>query len=107
MDALSRADEFLLISILRLGENATGVTIIEELAHSTGKQITVGALWVQLDILAKKGLIEKRMENPGPEGGRKKIFYTLTRIGLEVLEYTCEMQRKLYRGLTPMIEKAK
>ncbi|MCK4645888.1 MAG: helix-turn-helix transcriptional regulator [Candidatus Aminicenantes bacterium] len=83
MKILSRSDEILLMAILRLKDNAYGVTIIKEVKRSTGRELKVGALWVALDILSKKGLIEKRMGDPTPQRGeRRKIYYTLTPYGL-------------------------
>jgi DNA-binding PadR family transcriptional regulator len=60
---------------------------------------------VSLDILAKKGLVTKRLGEPTPErGGRGKIYYTLTREGLEALERTAEFNRSLWKGFRDVKE---
>lgn len=100
MKILSRADEILLMAILRLKDNAYGVTIIKEVKRSTGRELKVGALWVALDILSKRRLIEKRMGDPTPQrGGRRKIYYTLTSNGLNELERIRDLQRELWKGI--------
>lgn len=105
MKILSRADEILLMAILKLKDDAYGVTIIQEVKKSTGRELRVGALWVALDILSKKGLIEKRMGDPTPQrGGRSKIYYTLTPNGLSELERVRDFQRNLWKDVPETIE---
>jgi len=105
MKILSRADEILLMAILRLKDNAYGVTIIKEVKRSTGRELKIGALWLALDILSKKGLIEKRMGDPTPQrGGRSKIYYSLTSNGLNELERIRDFQRELWKDIPETIK---
>ncbi len=105
MKILSRADEILLMAILRLKYNAYGVTIIKEVKKSTGRELKIGALWVALDILSQRGLIEKRMGDPTPQrGGRSKIYYALTPSGLNELERIRDFQRELWKGIPETIK---
>lgn len=105
MDLLSRADEILLLAILRLKDNAYGVSILKEVAKRTGKKITLGGLWVSLNILAKKGLVQKKMGDPTPKrGGRSKIFYTLTPDGLNALTIVNELNRTLWQGVGELLK---
>ena len=105
MKILSRADEILLMAILRLKAKAYGVTITKEVKKITGRELKIGALWVALDILSKRGLIEKRMGDPTPQrGGRSKIYYTLTTNGLNELERIRDFQRELWKGIPETIK---
>jgi len=105
MKILSRSDEILLMAILRLKDNAYGVAIIKEVKKSTGRELRIGALWVTLDILSKRGLIEKRMGDPIPQrGGRSKIYYNLTPNGLNELERIRDFQRELWKGIPEKIK---
>lgn len=105
MKILSRADEILLMTILRLKDDAYGVTIIKEVKRRTGRELKIGALWVALDILSKRGLIEKRMGDPTPQrGGRSKIYYALTPNGLSELERVRDFQRELWKGIPETIK---
>ena len=100
MEYISRADEILLLAVLRLGEEATGVTIIKEVRKTMGKKLSLGGLWVSLDILAKKGLVTKRLGDPTPRrGGRRKLYYRLTDEGLEALERVQELNRALWKEI--------
>ena len=105
MDIISRADEILLLAILRLEDNAYGVSIIKEIEKRTGKKLKLGGLWVQLDVLAKKGLVEKRMGDPTPKrGGRRKIFYTITSDGTQALQLLREFNHTLWKGIPQTIK---
>ncbi len=100
MEVLSRADEIMLLAILRLKDNAYGVSIVKEVQQRTGKTLKLGGLWVSLDILAKKGLVSKQMGDPTPaRGGRSKIYYTLTPSGLNALVRVNEFNRSLWKGI--------
>ncbi|MFC1555963.1 PadR family transcriptional regulator [candidate division KSB1 bacterium] len=97
---LSRMDEILLLTIWRLGDNAYGVPIIKEIKESSGKKISLGGLWVLLDVLCKKGFLEKRIADPTPErGGRGKIYYTITEPGIKELGKVREMSTSLWSDL--------
>ena len=105
MEVLSRADEILLLAILRLKDNAYGVTIVKEVEVRTGKTLKLGGLWVSLDILAKKGLINKVMGDPTPtRGGRSKIYYSLTPQGLRALEAVREFNLSLWDGMEQILK---
>jgi len=100
MEVLSRAEEILLLAILRLGDSAYGVSIVKEIGRRTGKVMKLGALWVSLDIAHQKGLVSKRTGDPTPQrGGRSKIFYRLTPEGYEALENARKLSRVLWLGL--------
>lgn len=100
MKYLTRSDEMLLLAIWRLRDNAYGVTIINEIGGRTGKKLSFGALWVSLDVLAKKGLLSKMLSDPSPErGGKSKIYYRLTPKGVVALQETRELENRLWKGI--------
>lgn len=105
---LSRPDEILMLTILRLGEEAYGVPIARDVQQRTGKKVTLGSLWVSLDNLAKRGLLRKRMADPTPQrGGRSKIYYSLTGKGVEALERIREVEDSIWQDAPVLLEKAK
>jgi DNA-binding PadR family transcriptional regulator len=94
-----------MLAILRLKDNAYGVSIIKEVEIRTGKKLTFGSLWVSMDILHKRGYIKKRLADPTPQrGGRSKIYYSLTPKGIKVLEKTREFQKSLWEGVPAQIK---
>jgi len=106
MQVLTRAEEILLLSILRLKDKAYSLTILKEIKHSTGKKPTIGSLWVSLDSLFKKDYIAKKLSGETPaKGGRKKVFYFLTPSGAKALRKTREFQKSLWRGADRRLKK--
>ena len=100
MKILTRSDEILMLAILRLENDAYGVSIIKEVQERTGKKLTFGSLWVSMDILHKRGFVKKQMADPTPQrGGRSKIYYNLTSKGIRALEEAREFQKSLWEGV--------
>lgn len=100
MKWLTKSEEMLLLAIWRLMENAYGVTIRKQLIEVTGENMTYGTLYSSLDQLVRKGYVNKRDGDPTPErGGRRKIFYTITDIGMEALHKTKELNSVLWEGI--------
>jgi PadR family transcriptional regulator, regulatory protein PadR len=66
--------EYLLIAAAtRLGEEAYGAAILQEVERSTGRKCSLGALYTTLDRLEAKGMIKTWMGQPTQErGGRSK-----------------------------------
>ena len=96
-----------MLAILRLAGNAYGVTIIKEIEERNGKKLTFGSLWVSMDILSKRGYVDKHMADPTPQrGGRSKIYYSLTREGIKALEATREFSDTLWKGIPAEIKKS-
>src|ERR1035438_7783665 len=80
--SLGEFEQIVLLAILRLDENAYGVTILAEIAAKTGRNTSPGALYTTLHRMEDKGLVTFRDGSPTPErGGRAKRFVTVTREG--------------------------
>ena len=87
MKWLSRKEEFLLLAIVKLRDNAYGVTIRSHLAEATGKYWSIGAIYDVLDRLARKKLVTVRTGVPLAErGGKARKYYGVSRKGHEALK---------------------
>ena len=101
MKRLGEFEQMILLALVRLGDDAYGVTIKEEIETQTGREIYVGAVYTALARLAKHGCVSSRVGEPTPErGGRRKKFYTLEPAGEASLTRTLNA----YRGMTSGIE---
>ena len=94
-----------LLAILRLGDDAYGVTIREELERETSRTLTLGTAYKTLGRLEAKGYLRTRMAPPTRErGGRRKKLYELTPVGLEAARRSLDDLRSLARGLEPELD---
>lgn len=74
----------ILTSAARLGTNAYGASIRNEIEIATGRRCSIGALYTTLDRLERKGLVKTWMGEPTPErGGRSKRLVHLTATGVK------------------------
>ena len=97
--SLGEFEQVVLLAILRLGENAYGVTIAAEITACTGREPGPGALYTTLDRLEEKGLLSSRFGDPTPQrGGRAKRYFTVNAIGLAAITRAQQAYRKLLEG---------
>ena len=95
---LGEFEQYLLFAVVRLGSNAYGVTIRDEIIARTGRNVSRGAVYAGLDRLEEKGLIVSELSDPTPErGGRAKRYYNISANG-EVALHTS------YIGIAKMAE---
>jgi PadR family transcriptional regulator PadR len=88
---LGEFEQFLLLSTLKLGDNAYGSTIRQLLADTIQRDVTIGALYTTLERLEKKRLLESKMGEATPErGGRAKKYFKVTAKG----EYALKRSKK-------------
>ena len=97
---LGEFEQLILLAILRLGDNAYGVTIRGELAERGGRSVAPGALYTALERLEAKGAISSRMGDPTPQrGGRAKRYVAVTASGMQALTRALQAYERLLDGL--------
>lgn len=101
MEIITRLEEMLLLSIVRLNNDAYAVPIIKDIKEKTGKSISSGALWVTLDNMSKRGLLRKKLADATSEvGGRGKLYYSLTPVGKEALKSALELHKNIWSDIS-------
>ena len=106
--SLGEFEQIVLLAVLRLGEEAYGVTILNEIAARTGRNPSPGALYTTLHRMEDKGLVTSRDGSPTPErGGRAKRFVTVTREGRNAVASAQAAYRSLLEGLDLLGEPAR
>jgi DNA-binding PadR family transcriptional regulator len=97
--SLGEFEQVVLLAIVRLGDNAYGVTIGAQITACTGREPTPGALYTTLDRLEDKGLVSSRLGDPTPQrGGRAKRFFALNSNGLAAVTRVQQSYRRLLQG---------
>src|ERR1051325_2016204 len=96
--ALGDFEQLILLGVLRLGADAYGVSIRQEIHRRSGRDVSINAVYTTLDRLERKGLVKSWVGDPTPErGGRRKKFYALRPAGVTAL-------RQAYRAFTAMAD---
>ena len=104
-DYLGEFEQMVLLSVLRLGDEAYGVSIHDELGRTTGREAKRGAVYVALERLAAKGYLTSHYGDPSAErGGRAKRFYTVEPAGRAALRASRDALMHLWNGIEPELE---
>lgn len=97
---LGEFEQIVLLSILRLGDAAYGVSVRSEIAEHTGRNVAPGAMYTTLDRLEDKGLVASRVGDPTPErGGRAKRYYKVSASGLKAVKRAQTAYQNLLKDL--------
>ncbi|HXT17547.1 MAG TPA: helix-turn-helix transcriptional regulator [Gemmatimonadaceae bacterium] len=97
---LGEFEQVLLLAILRIGENAYGIPIRDEIRDCTGRDVTLGAIYKTLGRLAEKGFVTATTGAPTPvRGGRRTRCYSVTAAGRRSIRESVRGLRKLTAGL--------
>lgn len=97
---ISRSEEFLLLAVWRLKENAYGVAIRNQIKDATGKTWAYGALFVMLRRLEKKGYLTSYFTDPSPQrGGKSKRIFRLSLQGVKALKEVRKAQDSVWSGI--------
>ncbi|SEB89245.1 PadR family transcriptional regulator [Terriglobus roseus] len=97
---LSDSDLVTLLAILRLGEEAYGVSLCKEIASITGGSAALASVYKALDRLEQSGHVASRMGQPSAErGGRAKRFVHVTAKGLRAIDETRAALNRLWKDV--------
>src|SRR5688572_18361277 len=101
-NGLGEFEQLVLLALVRLGAEAYGVSIRDEIEERTGRDVALGAVYTTLLRLEDKGLVATRLGEPTPQrGGRRKKFYRPLAAGRRELAASLEALHSMTRGLTP------
>ena len=96
---LTKQEELFMIAIIRLQEPAYLVNIRNFLLEHTGKDWAFGSLYITLDKLKKKGLLETYSGKPRHKQGGKAIqYYRITNKGHLALEEAKRLNDIMWEG---------
>ena len=102
METLGSFEQLLLFAVLRLGEDAYGVTIRETLEERTGRAISSGAIYTGLARLEDRGLVSSQVGEPTPgRAGRPPKYYRVEPKGARALLAAYEDLQSVAGGVVP------
>ena len=99
-DLLGSLEYIVLLALVRLEDNAYGMTVRREIEERTGRSISIGAIYATLERLQTKGYVRSFVGEPTAErGGRAKRLFRIDADGRRALRTTQETMQKMTSGL--------
>lgn len=106
MKMLSRAEEIILLTILKLKDEAYGVKIREQIFLDTQHNWSFASIYTPLDKLTRKNYVKKiKGEATNERGGKSKFYYQLTKQGVVALQEIQKINSSCWTGITPELLK--
>jgi DNA-binding PadR family transcriptional regulator len=106
MKLLTKLEENVLLTILRLENDAYIVTIKATLEKFQEKDVSFGALYLALNRLIRDGYLRTEIgESTAAKGGRAKKYYKLTKEGALKLKDIQSLQRKMWENFDSLYRK--
>lgn len=99
-DYLGEFEQMVLLTVLRLGEGAFGLAIMDEMESTAQRRPSSGALYTTLDRLERKGLLRAAEGEATPgRGGRRRRYVSVTPEGQRLLASSRSRLIALWDGI--------
>jgi PadR family transcriptional regulator PadR len=93
-------EQLVLLAVLRLRDQAYGMTVRAELEKRTGQSVSLGAVYTTLERLEGKGYLVSSTSAGGAEReGRAKRFFTVEKSGMEALRRALDVLDRMRADL--------
>jgi PadR family transcriptional regulator, regulatory protein PadR len=97
---LGEFEHIVVLALLRLADQAYGVTVRQEIKVRISREVSIGAVYATLARLETKGYVNSYLGDPTPErGGRSKRFFRVTAKGLAAVNRTQGALQRMTDGL--------
>ncbi len=94
-------EQLVLLAVLRLGDEAYGMAVRQELEDRTGRDVSYGAVYTTLDRLERKGFASHRLGEASPQrGGRARKYFRVEPAGREALRETRDLFDVMWEGVS-------
>lgn len=104
-DHLGEFEQLVLLGILRLKEDAYGMTVRRELQDTARRSVTIGSVYQTLERLEKKGLVRSWHTDPDPQrGGHPRRYFQVTPEGQLALSRQQSMMERMWEGVELQVE---
>ena len=101
--ALGQLEVVVLMGVLHLAHDANGSAVRDVIERRTGRPISRGAVYVTLDRLEAKHLLQSRLiDAPNVRGGAKRLF-RVTAQGRKALREAMDTIARMHDGLKPAL----
>jgi DNA-binding PadR family transcriptional regulator len=98
---MSRNEEIILLTILKLEGNAYGVTIRKQIYQDLGYKWSFASIYQPLDNLVRKKYVRRQKGEPtSRRGGKSKFYYEVTPVGLQNLQKLKKAHVQVWSGVS-------
>lgn len=99
-DYLGEFEQLLMLAVVRLGDDAHGLTVRDTLRERAGRTVSYGAIYSTIRRLEDKGLLRSTLGAPEPvRGGRARKQLELTPRGRTALRHAQRAFGRMAEGL--------
>ena len=96
-----------MFAILRLGKEAYGVPIAQEIEAQSGRSVAASGVYAALERLERKGFVSAELGEATPQrGGRAKTYFRLTAQGLREASSAKQAFLKLWHSAPGLKERS-
>jgi PadR family transcriptional regulator PadR len=100
MPPINETEQYVLLALARLGDDAYGVTIRREITRRSGAEVSIAAVYAALSRLEERRLTEAWLSDPvSKRGGRARKHFRLTPEGVEALTASRRAMDRMWEGL--------
>ncbi len=100
--ALGDLQQLVLLAVARLGDDAYGGAIRDELARVAGRLVSISTVYVTLVRMEHQGLVASTRElEPEARGGKPRRYFRLTPEAWAALEVSRQAIDRMWEGLEP------
>ena len=104
MKRLGDFEQLILFAVLRLGQDAYGVSIRWEIETRSGRDVSAGALYTALGRLESRGFVKSKLAEGSTErGGRPRKYYRILPAGARALYETARQLAAMADGMLPAL----
>jgi DNA-binding PadR family transcriptional regulator len=100
VENIGQFEQAVLVALIRLGKDAYGRAILNEVQKRLERDVSAGAVYATLERLEAKGLAASTLA-PGTaiRGGRARRYFALTGAGVRALNQAKSAADMMWRGL--------
>ena len=97
---MTRNEEIILLTILKLKDNAYGVSIRRQIYKDMGDKWSFASIYQPLDNLLRKKFVKRLKGDPtSKRGGKSKFYYEVTAEGLKNLKQLKQAHDQVWSGI--------
>ena len=98
--SLGELEHIILLTLVRLGDNAYGMSVRATIHELIGRDISIGAIYTTLERLQDKGYVKSsKGEATAKRGGRAKKYFKVTAKGAKALREVRSNLELLWQGV--------